>query len=335
MRIYLSGKWETFAEEERFHAGLNRKEQYEASHIISLGERRANKIIKDARKDLIAHCRTHLVRSYPAGTRFTSSNYLPFYYWAVGIQLVSLNWQTYDLGTEINAAFFQRNGRSGYILKPDILRIKRDEEKDKESLSKNEKYVLEIEMLSAQQLPKPRIYDPSTNLFTEADEGKEENLKNDYLSINPFVEIGLLTPNILKENINNLKYRTSIVIGNGFNPTFENNKFKIPFNVPPDMLDLAFLRIEVLARIGSDDLSLGKYTVSLPVLMPGKLLPTLTLLYIGIISTLLLLPHSLSGLLIEGILYLGYRHIPLYDHLGQQYLFSSLFIYTQLHAVTN
>lgn len=221
---------------------------------------------------MIAHCRSHLVRSYPAGTRFTSSNYLPLYYWAVGIQLVSLNWQTYDLGLEINTAFFQRNGRSGYILKPDILRIKRDEEKDKESLKRIEKYRLDIEILSAQQLPKPRIYDPSTNLFTEADEGKEEKdltIKENLL-INPFIEITLLSPNILKEDINNIKYKTGIVIGNGFNPTFNNNKFKIDFNVPTDMLDLAFLRIEVLARIGSDDLSLGKYTVSLPVLMPGK-----------------------------------------------------------------
>lgn len=29
----------------------------------------------------------------------------------------------------------------------------------------------------------------------------------------------------------------------------------------------------------------------------------------------------------------GYRHVPLYDHLGQQYLFSSLFIYTHLQAL--
>lgn len=241
-----------------------------------MGERRANKIIKDARKDVIAHCRTHLVRSYPAGTRFTSSNYLPFYYWAVGIQLVSLNWQTYDLGTEINAAFFQRNGRSGYILKPDILRLKRDEEKDKEALKKIEKFQLNIEILSAQQLPKPRVYDPSSNLFTEADElgGKEEkNLKGTEKSIpvNPFIEITLLTPTIQREEI--IKYKTGIVVGNGFNPTFDNNKFKINFTVPPDMLDLAFLRMEVLAKIGNEDLSLGKYTVSLPVLMPGEFVP--------------------------------------------------------------
>lgn len=240
-----------------------------------MGERRANKLIKDARKDVIAHCRTHLVRSYPAGTRFTSSNYLPFYYWAVGIQLVSLNWQTYDLGTEINAAFFNRNGRSGYILKPDILRLKRDEEKDKEALKKIEKYVLHIEILSAQQLPKPKIYDPSTSLFTAADDEEKEipgsnKSSNKYMSVNPFVEVTVYTPTIPRDEVH--KYKTGIVTGNGFNPVFKHDhgRFQIPFTVPPDMLDLAFLRMEVQARIGNDDLSLGKYTVSLPVLMPGK-----------------------------------------------------------------
>lgn len=259
---------------------------------------------------MIAHCRTHLVRSYPAGTRFTSSNYLPIYYWAVGIQLVSLNWQTYDLGTEINFAFFQRNGRSGYILKPDILRFKKDESKDKEIIKKIERYKLHVEILSAQQLPKPKLYDPSNNLFTNADE-EEKTLKGTSsngkdLPLNPFVEVTLYTPTVARDDVQ--VYRTGTVLGNGFNPVFSSNinnnintnieggvsggqnnnggtavggnggKFTIPFTVPPDMLDLAFVRMEVQARIGNDEVSLGKYTVSLPVLMPGK-------------SSILPLPH--------------------------------------------
>lgn len=247
------------------NAGLNKKEQYESSHVVSLGEKRAIKIIKDSRKELIAHCRTHLVRTYPAGMRFTSSNYLPFYFWAVGVQMASLNWQTYDLGTEINSAFFQRNGRSGYVLKPEILRIKRDEEKDKEVLKKIEKYILTIEIISAQQLPRPRLHDPSTTPFTAADEVEKTIAAS--VPVSPFVEVTVHTPNVQREEVN--KYRTSTIVGNGFNPVF-NTQFQIPFTVPLDMLDLAFLRMEVLAKIGSDDLSLGKYTVSLPVLMPGE-----------------------------------------------------------------
>jgi phosphatidylinositol phospholipase C delta len=48
-----------------------------------------------------------------------------------------------DLGAEINAAMFQRNGRSGYVLKPDVLRTK-GMIKDKELLAQPHKYVLHV-----------------------------------------------------------------------------------------------------------------------------------------------------------------------------------------------
>jgi phosphatidylinositol phospholipase C delta len=373
-------------------AGLNKKEQYEASHIVSLGERRANKIMKESRKELISHCRTHLIRSYPAGTRFfTSSNYLPIFYWSVGIQLVSLNWQTYDLGMEINMSFFNRNGRCGFVLKPDLLRFKKgnekdssaltsatssggghgtgkllggiigsisnmnQNEKDKEAIKKLESYVLEIEILSAQQLPRPRLHDPSTTLFTESDSTEKQlSSSNIILPINPFVEVMVFTPTIPKDDISTVnKYKTDTVLGNGFNPVFSSTtsaststsspegsnsnaagggKFKIPFTTTLDGLDLAFLRVEVLAKVGGEEMSLGKYTVSLPVLMPGECRFTLFQIQKRIPQadekTLFILPIRLHA-----YAPLGYRHIPLYDHLGQQYLFSSLFIYTRLHKL--
>ena len=264
--------------------GLNKKEQYGASHIISLGERRALKTIKEARTDLVAHCRTHIIRAYPAGMRFTSSNYSPLPFWATGVQMVALNWQTYDLGAEFNTALFQRNGRTGYVLKPELLRLKRSGEKDKEALARVERYTLMVEIVSAQQLPRPR------RVIDEDEDG--EGVPHPHTVMNPYVEVAIHTPTVAADDV--VKYSTPVVYGNGFNPVFDS-KYQIPVIVSPDMLDLAFLRLEVMVKVpGSDDLSLGKYTVSLPVLMPG------------------------------------YRHIPLHDHLGQQYLFSSLFVYTQL-----
>lgn len=264
--------------------GLNKKEQYGASHIISLGERRANKTIKEAKTDLVAHCRTHIIRAYPAGTRFTSSNFSPLPFWAVGVQMVALNWQTYDLGAELNSALFQRNGRSGYVLKPELLRIKRSDLKDKEALARVEKYVLMVEVLSAQQLPRPR------KAVSEDEDGV--GLPHHHSVMNPFVELAVHTATVAAEDV--VKYTTPVIQGNGFNPVF-GSKYQIPINVSADMLDLAFLRLEVMVRVpAGDDISLGRYAISLPALRPG------------------------------------YRHVPLHDHLGQQYLFSSLFIYTQL-----
>lgn len=74
--------------------GLNKKEHYAPEHVFSLSEGTANKIVKESAGDLVKHCRTHLVRLYPSGTRMNSSNYEPLKYWMSGVQLVAMNWQT-------------------------------------------------------------------------------------------------------------------------------------------------------------------------------------------------------------------------------------------------
>ncbi len=42
--------------------GLNKKETYEVSHVFSLSERTANKVMKQSMYDLIKHNRSHVVR---------------------------------------------------------------------------------------------------------------------------------------------------------------------------------------------------------------------------------------------------------------------------------
>jgi phosphatidylinositol phospholipase C delta len=78
-----------------FFLGFNKKERYAPSHVLSLSEKRAAKTMKEAQADLLAHNRTHIVRCYPAGSRITSSNFLPHHLWIIGCQLVALNWQTF------------------------------------------------------------------------------------------------------------------------------------------------------------------------------------------------------------------------------------------------
>ena len=140
------------------------------------------------------------------------------------------------------------------------------------------------------------------------------NLSKNTNTINPFIEVAIFTAGT--QTSEQAKFRTRIVYGNGFNPVFDS-QFRITFSVPPDMLDLAFLRLKVIVKYGGEEISLGKYTVSLPVLMPGK--------------RVLLRSIFFSRLIAYFMHFVGYRHVPLYDHLGQQYLFSSLFICTQLH----
>ena len=64
------------------------------------------------------------MRSYPAGMRIDSSNFNPVIFWAFGIQMVALNYQTEDAGLAMNKAMFEQNGLCGYVLKPSVMREK-------------------------------------------------------------------------------------------------------------------------------------------------------------------------------------------------------------------
>jgi phosphatidylinositol phospholipase C delta len=123
------------------YQGFSKLIEYKTTEMFSVSEKVAKKLLRMTPTDFIKHNRTHLSRVYPQGTRISSSNYLPHHYWAMGCHLVALNWQTYgksfrtrhpvllisprlDLGFAINHAMFTRNGRCGWLLKPDSQRTK-------------------------------------------------------------------------------------------------------------------------------------------------------------------------------------------------------------------
>lgn len=145
--------------------GFNKKETYPPTHVVSLSESSLSKLLRDeaTRQDFVSHNRTHLVRAYPRGRRLTSSNFVPHHMWAAGIQLVALNWQTFDIGMELNSAMFARADRCGYVLKPEYLRRK-GAEKDKVAALRSRAYQLEIEVRFSltDLLPHPELTDGST-----------------------------------------------------------------------------------------------------------------------------------------------------------------------------
>ncbi|CUA72788.1 phospholipase C, delta 4 [Rhizoctonia solani] len=225
--------------------GLNKKEHYTVEQMFSLSEKTANKVLKENWMGLVKHCRTNLVRVYPNGTRVTSTNYEPARYWAAGVQLVAMNWQTIDLGNMMNQSMFLRNRRAGYLLKPEALRIK-----DKDLLAKREDYVLEITIISAQQIPRKR------------DENGREIIKDGLAD--PLVEVSLHTP---VPGATPQTYRTTAIPGNGFNPIWEET-VSIPFTCIADMWDLVFLRLAVM-NDDDDDEPLAVYCSPLGSLRKG------------------------------------------------------------------
>lgn len=87
----------------------------------SLNESSAKKICRKQPLGVVAHAETQLIRTYPAGMRIDSTNFNPVIFWAFGIQMVALNYQTDDAGLNLNSAMFEQSGQCGYVRKPSVM----------------------------------------------------------------------------------------------------------------------------------------------------------------------------------------------------------------------
>lgn len=232
------------------YRGFSKLIEYRLQDMFSLSEKTASKIAKQSPMDLVKHNRTHLTRIYPHGTRLTSSNYLPNEYWALGSQLVAINWQTSDLGHLVNCAMFSRNGRCGYVLKPEALRVK-----TKDALRSHRSYRLDLSLLSGQSLwLPPDLSIEDSRLYVEA-------------SVHP-VNFKLLDP---KQGLVHrcLRLKSGAVSGNSFNPVW-NFSGALEFQAHPELLELVFLRIEIKHQpIIGDDLVVAQFCCSVSALQRG------------------------------------------------------------------
>ncbi|RIA94719.1 PLC-like phosphodiesterase [Glomus cerebriforme] len=225
--------------------------------MSSFSEKHSTRLSKTDRQSFIKYNSRYLSRIYPSGYRIASSNYEPHHQWMVGNQLVALNWQTFDLGMQINQAMFTVNGRCGYVLKPERMR-----NTELTVSTKSPTQMLEIEVISAQQLPRPK------DLFMEI--------------IDPFVEVELLIP-----GADVVKKKTKTIGDNGFNPTWKET---LTFSIDFEYLELVFLRFIVWDEDVRTNEFIASYCIPVASLQQG------------------------------------YRHIPLNDANGEQYLFTTLFI---------
>ena len=74
--------------------------------------------------DLVKYHETVLSRVYPKGMNVFSGNFNPIPNWKVGVQMAALNVQTPGQYLRLNSAMFQLNGKSGYVLKPGLTKVK-------------------------------------------------------------------------------------------------------------------------------------------------------------------------------------------------------------------
>ena len=196
------------------HRRLNQPNVNHACYqCSSINEASAKKLCRKHALQLIAHNQTQLMRTYPAGLRIDSSNFNPIFFWAFGIQMVALNYQTDDLSMHINTAMFEENGGCGFVCKPDVLwdpshlmyRRFNPLEKEFDGLHSSQ---IVINVVSGQ-------FVHQTNLFSSK-----------------YVEIEMLgIP------VDCSKKKTKIIRGNALNPIWNDTFFfKVMFH------DLAFLK---------------------------------------------------------------------------------------------
>ncbi|KAF3912806.1 hypothetical protein AA313_de0201234 [Arthrobotrys entomopaga] len=216
------------------------------NHVFSLAERTFISLCKDKDKkaQLEKHNLRYMMRVYPSGWRVTSRNFDPLTFWRRGVQMVALNWQTYDAGVQLNEAMFASvSERTGYVLKPLELRSSKhlvDTVPVDVAAKLGRKLVsFSIEIISAQQLPRV---------------GKDRDCLDSYVEVEVFSADdkarGLVTANggIDKSGSSGMsglgapqRRRTKVVKGNLFAPTWNE---KLSFSVETRFESLVFLRYD-------------------------------------------------------------------------------------------
>ncbi|XP_018545685.1 1-phosphatidylinositol 4,5-bisphosphate phosphodiesterase beta-2 [Lates calcarifer] len=100
----------------------NARKKNKSYVISSFVETKGEAMISKSAVEFVEYNKRQMSRIYPKGTRMDSSNYNPQPFWNVGCQMVALNYQTMDFPMQLNMALFEFNGKTGYLLKHDVLR---------------------------------------------------------------------------------------------------------------------------------------------------------------------------------------------------------------------
>lgn len=195
-------------------------------------------MIAESANDFVKHTSRQLVRIYPAASRTASSNFSPFLYWAVGSQIVALNYQTDCKELRLYRGLFRQNGNCGYVLKPSyMIDSNVPFQLERETLQK----YLKVRIISGQHLPKVGDFENSI--------------------VDPYV-----TMKILGHSGDTFASRTRVVTNNGFNP-YWNESFEV-FLRAPELAVICFT-VKDSQRIGASRF-VGSYALPVNCLSPGE-----------------------------------------------------------------
>lgn len=179
-------------------------------HMMSCSEIKMQKNLERTLRETVNLSKRHILRVYPKGTRFRSSNFSPIRPWLAGCQLVALNYQTSDKWFRLHELFFTQNGKTGYVLQPEIMKTEGFQGVHHGVRSTHK---LLVTIISAEHLPKP-----------------------------PVMETGLISPTVklvLYSGSKKHKYTSSTIERNGYHPVWnERTTFPI-YDIDLDLLHVA------------------------------------------------------------------------------------------------
>lgn len=147
-----SAHFTSFDQEEAFHP----------PHVFSISENQIIDLHNTKQMELFAHNRKYFMRAYPAGRRIDSSNPDPSIFWRRGVQMVALNWQSWDEGTMVNEAMFA--GEHGWVLKPEAYRSQDSTSEPVPSISRKT-LNFTITIFAGQQIPFPPSHQKSETSY--------------------------------------------------------------------------------------------------------------------------------------------------------------------------
>ncbi len=137
-------------------SSFTQEEALQPPHVFSISENQILELHNTHQMELFAHNRKYFMRAYPAGRRIDSSNPDPSMFWRRGVQMVALNWQSWDEGTMINEAMFA--GENGWVLKPAAY-LGQDNTSEPVPAIRRETLNLTITILAGQHIPLPPHHD--------------------------------------------------------------------------------------------------------------------------------------------------------------------------------
>ncbi|KAL3985484.1 Phosphatidylinositol-specific phospholipase C X domain family protein [Acanthocheilonema viteae] len=199
--------------------------------IFSMNESRAYELVKEDPIEFVNHNKRQITRVYPKGKRVDSSNFWPIKFWNCGCQMTAINMQTPDIPFQMNVAFFEQNGRSGYVPKPSLMR-KADAKFNPFEMHTMDLVVpayLSVTIISAQMLSFACEKRPST-----------------YAEVNFYGHFNDLS------RFSKRKYRTRIVMDNGINPNYMDfckEGFKFEKIIFPEMASIRLAVYEENGRL--------------------------------------------------------------------------------------